>query len=65
MEREWEFAEFAKECGLTRFPDPSGDRYVYNLKCDIMGKKGEEIGLMDELWNALAKAKGRPDMLIK
>lgn len=72
MEREQEFAEFAIECGLTRFPDPTGERYVYNVDCSFAGKGRPilhlsyvEIDLMDELWNALARAKDRPDMLIE
>ena len=59
------FATFAGECGLSRFVDPTGERYVYStvsLACS--GKKSEEIDLMDELWNALATAKGRDDMKV-
>lgn len=57
------FAKFADECGLSRFVDPTGERYVYDtktLRCS--GKKSEETDLMDELWNALATAKGRDDV---
>lgn len=58
------FAEFALECGLDCFVDPRGERYVYNLDGSCAGKKSEEIDFMDDLWNALAKAKSRPDLVV-
>jgi hypothetical protein len=58
------FAEFARECGLDRFVDPRGERYVYNLDGSCSGKNVEEIDFMGELWNALAKAKSRPDVVV-
>jgi hypothetical protein len=63
------FSAFARSCGLTRFPDPSGERYVYDLngRCEgKKGKKGENVRLIDELWNALVRAKGGgKDLLIQ
>lgn len=52
------FGAFAISCGLTRYPDPSGERYVYKTDGTLAGKKIECIDLIDELWNALVKAKG-------
>lgn len=52
------FAAFAKTCGLTRFPDPSGERYVYRLDGRLAGKKSECPDFMEELWDALVRAKG-------
>jgi hypothetical protein len=52
------FSAFAASCGLTRFPDPSGERYLYRLNGDIAGKKSECLDFMDDLWNALVRAKG-------
>jgi len=60
------FAAFGESCGLTRFVDPDGERYVYfaaDLTC--AGKKVEVTDFMDELWNALATAKGRSDLLVR
>lgn len=50
------FAVFAKSCGLDAFPDPSGERYLYNLDGSVRCKKSEHSGFMDELWNALVHA---------
>jgi len=58
------FAAFAKECGLGRYPDPRGERYVYHVDGKPGGKKAEETDFIDELWNALAKKAGRKDLLI-
>lgn len=58
------FSAFAAEVGLTRFPDPRGERYVYNIDGRCAGKKVEETDLMDELWNALVLTKGRRDLVI-
>jgi hypothetical protein len=56
--REQKFKEFALSCGLTRFPDTRGERYVYYTSGRIAGKKSEEVSLIDELWNALVRSKG-------
>lgn len=58
------FAEFAKSCGLKRFPDPTGERYVYLLNGQCAGKKSEEIDFIDELWAALVRATGGDKSLI-
>jgi hypothetical protein len=63
-EREKQFSQFAKSCGLDRFVDPNGERYVYNLDGSTAGKKVEEIEFMDDLWNALANAKGRGELRV-
>lgn len=63
--RNAKFAEFAACHGLTRFPDPDGERYVYELDGTCAGKKGEEIDFMDEIWNALARSQGRQDLVIE
>jgi hypothetical protein len=59
-----QFAAFAKECGLAMHPDPSGERYVYWLDGRCAGKKVERAGFMDDLWDALARARGRDDLVI-
>jgi hypothetical protein len=53
-----QFAAFSKQCGLERYPDPTGERYIFRLDGRIDGKKSECIGFMDDLWNALVRAKG-------
>lgn len=58
------FADFASDCGLTHHPDPSGERYVYRLDGACEGKKSECIGFMDELWNALVRARGGDESLL-
>jgi hypothetical protein len=58
------FGDFARSCGLARFPDPSGERYVYNADGSFAGKKGEETDLIDELWDALVRAKGGDPALL-
>ena len=58
------FAAFAKECGLAVYPDPTGERYVYHLDGDCAGKKSECVHLIDDLWNALVRAKGESADLI-
>ncbi len=64
-DRQRRFAAFARSCGLTRYPDPSGERYVYTVDGACAGKKSECIDFMDELWNALVEAKGKGgDLLI-
>jgi len=57
------FASFASECGLERYPCPTGERYVYRLDGSCDGKKGECVDFMDDLWDALAKSKGREDLM--
>lgn len=59
------FAAFAASCGLTRYPDPSGERYVYRLDGSCDGKKGECTDFIDELWNALAEAKNETACLVE
>ena len=56
-ERE-EYAALARECGLTRYPDPSGERYVYYLDGKNAGKKSENTDFIDELWDALRRLRG-------
>lgn len=51
------FRAFAMSNGLTRYPDPSGERYVCGLDGSVR-KKSESAGFMDELWDVLVKAKG-------
>ncbi len=58
------FADFARSCGLTRFPRPDGERYVYYLGGDCAGKKSEQSDFMDELWDALVRAKGGDKSLL-
>lgn len=58
------FADFAKECGLEEFPAPDGGRAVYGTDMKLAGKKIEYTGLIDDLWNALARSKGRDDMCV-
>jgi hypothetical protein len=58
------FAAFAGSCGLTRYPDPSGERYVYGLDGTCDGKKSECVAFMDELWNALVRARGGDEGLL-
>ena len=59
-----EFAAFAVEHGLMRFPDPDGERYVYRTDQSCDGKKVECTDLIDELWNALARSHGREDLCV-
>ncbi len=63
-ERELRYAAFAKSCGLECFPDPTGERYICRTDGRIDGKKSECIDFMDELWNALVRAKGGGDDLL-
>ena len=59
------FAAFAKACGLKRYPDPTGERYVYRTNGDLDGKKSECVDFMDELWNALVRAENaNSDLLL-
>ncbi len=58
------FADFAKKCKLKRFPDPTGERYVYNVNGTLAGKKVEETDFIDELWNALARSCAREDLVV-
>lgn len=62
--REKLFKEFASSHGITRFLDPTGERYVYNADGSFAGKKGECVEFMDELWNALVRSVNREDLLI-
>lgn len=60
------FSAFALACGLTRFPDPAGERYVYRLNGKLAGKKVEETDFIDELWDALVRtANGDCKLLLK
>lgn len=59
-----DYGEFAASVGLTAFPDPTGERYVYGTDGTCRGKKSECPEMMSELWNALAMVKGRPDLVI-
>lgn len=56
------FAELAKSVGLDAYPDPSGERYVYDLDGTCAGKKCECEDFVDRLWDALARSRGRPDL---
>ena len=47
------YQEVAKSLGLTRYPSPDGERYVYNLAGECVGKKNENIDFIDELWQVL------------
>ena len=58
------FSDFAKECGLELFPDPHGERYVYQLDLKCAGKKCECTELIDDLWNALARSNGREELCV-
>ncbi len=52
------FAEFARNAGLLWYPDPSGERYLYSLDGKRCCKKNERVEFIDELWDALVRAKG-------
>ncbi len=58
------FRDFARSCGLTRFPEPDGERYVFTLAGDCAGKKSECLDFMDELWNALVRVRGGDESLL-
>lgn len=59
------FSAFAESCGLSLYPDPSGERYVFRVDGQCEGKKSESIHLIDELWNALVRAKdGAAELLL-
>lgn len=61
-----EFRVFAKSEGLLFFPQPGGERYLEPVSDDHYGmKKSERVKTIDELWDALVKAKGRPDLTVK
>ena len=62
--RQEAFAIFARQCGLRRYPDPTGERYVYRLDGRCVGKKSENVNFMDELWNALVRSGGGDDGLL-
>ncbi len=59
------FQEFARSFGLTLYPDPDGDRYVYHTDGKCAGKKGENVEFMDELWNALVRVAERSDLTVE
>lgn len=60
-----QFSRFAAPVGLTRFPHPSGERYVYRVGGEFEGKKSECTDLIDELWNAIVRLGcGSPELLI-
>ena len=63
-EQKGRFASFAQKMGLKMFPDPTGERYVYNVDLSCAGKKSECDEMIDLLWNALAKSQGMDDVLI-
>ena len=42
------FSAFAASCGLKRYPDPTGERYVYQNNGDLDGKKVECTDFIDE-----------------
>lgn len=58
------FEDFARSCGLTMYPDPGGERYLYGVDGAGSCKKSEYAGFMDELWNALVRAKGGENLLL-
>lgn len=62
--REKAFATFANGCGLSRFPHVYGERYVYNVDFTLAGKKSECTDFIDELWNALVRAKSGDKTLL-
>lgn len=53
-----DFAAFAQKCGLNYYPDPDGGRYLYALADGTSCKKSEYAEFIDELWNALVRARG-------
>lgn len=62
--RQKQFAELATAAGLSMYPDPTGERYLYKIDGRCAGKKGENTEFMDDLWDALARALGRDDLTI-
>lgn len=54
--RQKQFAELATAAGLSMYPDPTGERYLYKIDGRCAGKKGENTEFMDDLWDALARA---------
>ena len=58
------FAGFARACGLDTYPDPSGGGYLYGVDGDGFWKKIERTAFMNDLWNALVRAKGGNDSLL-
>lgn len=63
-ERKQAFADFARKCGLDSYPDPTGERYMYDLDGRCCGKKIECVDSIDDLWNALARVMGRDDLAV-
>ena len=63
-ERDKQFALFAEENGLNKYPHPHGERYLFKTDGDCAGKKSENVEFIDDLWDALARAKGRNDLII-
>ena len=63
-EKEAAFAAFAQSCGLTRFPEARGERYVRFLDLKSAGKKAENTDFIDELWNALVRTNHGADSLL-
>lgn len=65
MTREELFAAFARDNGLSMYPDPTGERYLFPAEgAENCCKKNEHVELIDELWNALVKAKGGSEDLL-
>ncbi len=62
--REEGFKAFAIEEGLSHYPRPDGERYLYGVS-GSMCKKGEYTGFIDELWDVLVSARGRKDLRLR
>lgn len=56
------YAKIAKSCGLTMYPDPGGERYVFFMDGKVAGKKSECCDeMIEELWNAVIRLRERLD----
>lgn len=58
------FSEFALQHGLSHYPDPAGERYLYSSAGDGCCKKSEFPKFVDLLWNAMVMAAGGGDDLL-